>query len=129
MRLSWLEASLRRLELPVLDEVGFVSFSRVGAEMLFGLLSERYRAWLRCSSPTNLDFASCGDARFTGALLYRLTHRCHILEFRGDSYRFKKSLHRHSPLTPVSGQQVGAFSFIAVGDFLVDEQSSGERRA
>ena len=47
---------------------------------------------------TNLDFASWteifGDARLTAALLDRLTHRCHILEFQGDSYRFKESLRR-----------------------------------
>ena len=46
----------------------------------------------------HLDFASWtdifGDARLTGALLDRLTHRAHIIEFQGDSYRFKESLRR-----------------------------------
>lgn len=32
------------------------------------------------------------DARLTAALLDRLTHRCHLLHFRGDSYRFRESL-------------------------------------
>ena len=44
---------------------------------------------------TNLDFAGWtevfGDARLTGALLDRLTHGCHIIEFQGDSYRFKRA--------------------------------------
>jgi DNA replication protein DnaC len=97
LRLSKLEASLRRLDLLLLDEVGFVPFSKVGAELLFGLLSERYERGSVLIT-TNLDFASWtdvfGDARLTGALLDRLTHRCHIVEFQGDSYRFKESLRR-----------------------------------
>ena len=47
---------------------------------------------------TNLDFASWTevfrDARLTGALLDRLTHRWHIIEFQGDSYQFEESLRR-----------------------------------
>lgn len=97
LRLSRLEASLLKLDLLILDEVGFVPFSKTGAELLFGVLSERYerRSVLVTS---NLDFASWteifGDARLTGALLDRLTHRAHILEFQGESYRFKESLRR-----------------------------------
>ncbi len=97
LRLSKLEASLLRLDLLVLDEVGFVPFTRAGAELLFGVLSDRYERGSVLLT-TNLDFASWtevfGDARLTGALLDRLTHRCHIIEFQGDSYRFKESLRR-----------------------------------
>lgn len=61
------------------------------------MLTERYERGSVLVT-TNLDFASWtevfGDARLTGALLDRLTHRCHILEFQGDSYRFKESLRR-----------------------------------
>jgi DNA replication protein DnaC len=99
LRLSKLEASLLRLDLLVLDDVGYVPFSKVGAELLFGILTERYeRGSVLVTS--NLDFASWtdifGDAHLTGALLDRLTHRCHIIEFQGDSYRFKESLRRTS---------------------------------
>ena len=95
--LSKLENTLLKLDLLVLDEVGFVPFSKTGAELLFGLLTQRYeRGSVLLTS--NLDFASWtdvfGDPRLTAALLDRLTHRCHIIEFKGDSYRFKESLLR-----------------------------------
>jgi DNA replication protein DnaC len=97
LRLSKLEGALLKLDLLILDEVGFVPFSKSGAEALFGILAERYERGSVLVT-TNLDFASWtevfGDARLTGALLDRLTHRCHIIEFQGDSYRFKESLHR-----------------------------------
>jgi DNA replication protein DnaC len=98
-RLSQLERTLSKLELIVLDEVGFVPFSQRGAQMLFTFISQRYqRASLIVTS--NLTFAEWtevfGDARLTSALLDRLTHRCHILEFTGESYRFRQSLQRQS---------------------------------
>jgi DNA replication protein DnaC len=97
LRLSKLETTLLKLDLLILDEVGFVPFSKTGAELLFGVLTERYERGSVLVT-TNLDFASWaevfGDARLTGALLDRLTHRCHIIEFQGDSYRFKESLRR-----------------------------------
>jgi DNA replication protein DnaC len=99
LRLSKLEAALLKLDLLVLDEVGFVPFSKAGAELLFGVLADRYERGSVLVT-TNLDFASWteifGDARLTGALLDRLTHRCHIVEFQGDSYRFKESLRRQA---------------------------------
>jgi hypothetical protein len=97
LRLSKLEAALLKLDLLILDEVGFVPFSKTGYELLFGVLSERYEQ-LSVIVTSNLDFASWteifGDARLTGALLDRLTHRAHIIEFQGDSYSFKESLRR-----------------------------------
>jgi DNA replication protein DnaC len=86
---------LHKLELLILDEVGFVPFTPEGARLLFQVCAERY---LRGSLliTTNLEFGRWvevfGDERLTGALLDRLTHHCHILEFNGDSYRFKESL-------------------------------------
>lgn len=98
-RLSQLERTLSKLELIVLDEVGFVPFSQRGAQMLFTFISQRYqRASLMVTS--NLTFGEWtevfGDTRLTSALLDRLTHRCHILEFAGESYRFRQSLQRQS---------------------------------
>ena len=88
--LSKLESRLMKQELIILDEVGFVPFSQRGAQMLFAFISQKY---LRGSLIVTEVF---GDPRLTSALLDRLTHRCHILEFAGESYRFRQSLQRQA---------------------------------
>jgi len=97
LRSGRLEASLAKCDLIILDELGFVPFSKEGAEALFTFCSSRYERGSLIIT-TNLDFARWkeifGDEALTGALLDRLTHRCHILEMNGDSYRFKESLRR-----------------------------------
>jgi DNA replication protein DnaC len=97
LRLSRFEAALARYDLIILDEVGFIPFSKDGAEALFTFLASRYERG-SVTITSNLEFARWkevfGDDALTGALLDRLTHRCHILEMNGDSYRFKESLER-----------------------------------
>lgn len=97
LKLGKLESALAKCDLIVLDELGFVPFSKEGAEALFTFCSSRYERGSLIIT-TNLDFARWkeifGDEALTGALLDRLTHRCHILEMNGDSYRFKESLRR-----------------------------------
>ena len=81
-------------QLPVLDELGYVPFTKAGAELLFELVS---RAYERTSLivTTNLPFEQwpevMGSERLTGALLDRLTHHVHILEANGESYRLRES--------------------------------------
>lgn len=104
-RLSRLETWLMKQDLVIIDEVGFVPFSQRGAQMLFTFISQKYlRGSLLVTS--NLAFAEWtevfGDPRLTSALLDRLTHRCHILEFTGESYRFRQSLQRQT----VSGAEL-----------------------
>ncbi|MDH3981463.1 MAG: IS21-like element helper ATPase IstB [Kiritimatiellaceae bacterium] len=88
---------LDRLDLLVLDELGYVPFSKAGAELLFEVIS---RAYERTSLivTTNLPFESwtevMGSQRLTGALLDRLTHRVHILEANGESFRLQDSVRR-----------------------------------
>jgi len=88
---------LDRLELIVLDELGYVPFSKTGAELLFDVVS---RAYERTSLivTTNLSFESwvdvMGSERLTGALLDRLTHRVHIIEANGESFRLRESKRR-----------------------------------
>ncbi len=96
---------LERLELIVLDELGYIPFSKAGAELLFEVIS---RAYERTSLilTTNLPFEAwteiLGSQRLTGALLDRLTHRVHILEANGDSYRLKESKKRARRMRPSS---------------------------
>jgi len=88
---------LEHLHLLILDEFGYVPFSKAGAELLFDVVS---RAYERTSLivTTNLPFEQwpeiLGSDRLTGALLDRLTHRVHILEANGDSYRLREAKHR-----------------------------------
>jgi DNA replication protein DnaC len=96
-RLSRLEKLLMKQELVIVDEVGFVPFSQQGANMLFTFVSQRYLQGSLLVT-TNLAFADWsevfGNALSVGPLLDRLTHRCHIVHFAGDSYRFRQSLER-----------------------------------
>jgi len=82
---KFLTSALRQ-RLIVLDELGFIPFSSTGAHLIF-------QFWT-----TNLRFADWtqvfGDERLTAALLDRLTHRAHILEFTGESFRFRQRMQR-----------------------------------
>ena len=88
---------LAKQDLLILDELGYVPASKAGSELLFDIISTAYeRQSLIVTS--NLPFESwtevLGSERLTGATLDRLTHRCHILETRGESYRLKDAKRR-----------------------------------
>jgi DNA replication protein DnaC len=93
-RLERFLGQLDKLDLLAIDELGYLSFSRSGAELLFQIFAERYeRASILVTS--NLAFSDWGSIfqgeRMTAALLDRFTHRCHIFEINGESYRFRES--------------------------------------
>jgi DNA replication protein DnaC len=96
--LTRFEKQLQKLDLIVLDELGYVPLPRPGGELLFGICAARYER-RSILITTNLEFGAWGevfgDARMTGAMLDRLTHRCEILAFSGESYRFRQSQQRH----------------------------------
>jgi DNA replication protein DnaC len=86
---------LERAQLLICDELGYVSLSKGGVELLFRVFGDRYeRASVLITS--NLPFSDWNQVfqgeRMTAALLDRLTHRCHIFEMNGESYRFRESM-------------------------------------
>ncbi len=93
-RLRVIQRQLDRVDLLIIDELGYVPFTAVGAELLFEVFSRRYEQGSTLVT-SNLPFdewtSVFGSERLTGALLDRLTHHVHILELNGDSYRLASS--------------------------------------
>ena len=91
------KAQLAKQHLLILDELGYVPASKVGAELLFDIIGTAYERQSLIVT-TNLPFENwteiLGCERLTGATLDRLTHRCHILETTGESYRLKDARRR-----------------------------------
>ena len=86
---------LDRAQLLICDELGYVTMSRGGVELLFRVFADRYeRGSILVTS--NLPFSEWNQIfqgeRMTAALLDRLTHHCHIFEMNGESYRFRESM-------------------------------------
>lgn len=93
--LQRLLARYSRYELLILDELGYIPFSKEGAELLFQILAERHEK-SSVIITTNLGFADWSqvfiDPIMTNALLDRLTHKAHIISCTWESYRLKQSL-------------------------------------
>lgn len=86
---------ITRSGLLVLDELGYVPFSKEGSQLLFQVLADRHERGSVIIT-TNLGFADWtqifGDATLTAALLDRLTHKAHIIHCSWQSYRLKETL-------------------------------------
>jgi DNA replication protein DnaC len=107
-QLARLKSQLARLDLLVLDELGYVPASKLGAELLFDVIGTAYE---RSSVivTTDLPFEEwkevLGSERLTGATLDRLTHRCTIIETGKESYRLREARKRRrggAPGSPTS---------------------------
>jgi DNA replication protein DnaC len=100
--LARMKSNLAKLDLLILDELGYVPASQLGAELLFDVISTAYER-TSVIVTTNLAFERwvevLGSERLTGAALDRLTHRCHILECNGESYRLKDAQRRRRGAT------------------------------
>jgi len=111
--LHGLKTRLAKLDLLVLDELGYVPASKIGAELLFDVISTAYERTSLVVT-TNLPFESwtevLGSERLTGATLDRLTHRCQIIETKGESYRLQdaKARVRRGKASGSDGGQDGA---------------------
>src|SRR5207244_3727130 len=92
-----LRQQLAKLDLLVLDEFGYVPASKAGAELPFDVIGTAYER-TSVALTTNLPFENwtevLGNERLTGAALDRLTHRSHVLETRGESYRLQDAKRR-----------------------------------
>jgi DNA replication protein DnaC len=104
-RLLRLQKLLASSELLIVDELGFVPLSKIGAELLFEVFSQRYELGSTLVT-SNLPFQEwtevLGSERLTGALLDRLTHHVHILEMNGESYRLKQSKRKRGSESPAA---------------------------
>ncbi len=100
-KLGALEKKWLKFDVIIVDELGYVPFSKIGSELLFQFFSSRYeRASVIIT--TNLEFTEWtslfGDEKMTAALLDRLTHRSHIHLLNGESYRFRQSMKQNGEL-------------------------------
>jgi DNA replication protein DnaC len=106
LTLERFQKQLDKVDLLICDELGCLSFSRAGAELIFQVFADRYeRSSLSVTS--NLPFSEWQQIfqgeRMTAALLDRLTHHCEIFEMNGESYRFRESMkEKQSPPTAKS---------------------------
>ena len=100
-----LRTQIKLLDLVILDELGYVPTGKAGAELLFDVLSTAYERQSLIVT-TNLPFEQwtevLGSERLTGAALDRLTHRCHILEAKGESYRLRDARRRQRRVAPTA---------------------------
>lgn len=98
-RLAKLLTTALKHRLIVIDELGFIPFSASGAQLAFQFCSALYER-VAMIVTTNLHFSNWtqvfGDEQLTAALLDRLTHHAHILEFLGESYRFRQRVQREA---------------------------------
>jgi DNA replication protein DnaC len=94
LTLRQMELRFERYDLVICDEFGYISFDKEGAELLFNHLS--LRAGRKSTIiTTNLGFdrweGIFGEPVLTAALVDRLTHKAHLVNMNGESYRLRET--------------------------------------
>jgi len=101
-------ASLRKVELLVLDEIGFVTLHKEASELLFQIVSDCYEQKSLIIT-SNLEFSQWntvfGNDKLTAAMIDRLIHHSHILVFSGPGHRLEESMQRQRKSTATRNQQ------------------------
>lgn len=96
-KLAQFRSRFKSVDLIILDEMGYVPFNKEGAELLFQLISDWYEQKSLIIT-SNLEFSQWNrvfsDSRLTAALVDRVIHHAHILNFTGDSFRVTNALSR-----------------------------------
>lgn len=86
---------ISKFEILVLDEIGYIPFSKKAAEMLFSVISQGYEGQVILTT-SNLEFGRWneifGDDRLTAAIIDRIVHRSHIFGFSGPSKRLEEAM-------------------------------------
>jgi DNA replication protein DnaC len=100
-QLSRLETRLKKLDVLIVDELGYLALDENGVKLLFSVFASRYERKSTIVT-TNLPFEQWEqvfkDRAMTAALVDRLTHHCHLLEMNGDSYRFRQGLKKREQI-------------------------------
>ena len=95
---------MKKIELIVIDEVGFVPLHKEAAELLFQVISNCYEQKSLIIT-SNLEFSQwntvLGDSRLTAALIDRLVHHSHIVVFSGESFRLQESMRRQKEVSNI----------------------------
>ena len=93
--LNKLFKQIEKLDLLILDELGYIPLHKQGAELLFQVISMCYET-KSIIITTNLQFGQWnhvfGDPILTEAVIDRLIHHSHLIVFKGDSHRYKESI-------------------------------------
>jgi len=83
----------------IIDELGYVPFSKEGAQLIFQVLAERHER-KPVMITTNMGFGDWtqifGDPSMTAALLDRITHKAHVINCSWESYRLKETLKKNN---------------------------------
>lgn len=88
-------SSLKKYDLLICDEWGYIPLETKGAELLFQVIADCYERKSLIIT-TNLEFGKWNsiflDKKLTAAIIDRIIHHSHLITFTGESYRLRNSI-------------------------------------